>query len=54
MVRDIETGEEWQVDVKEWRDDKGKVCPTFSGAKWSLTCHDMNSTFKAGFLLQNK
>ena len=54
MVRDIETGEEWQVDVKEWRDDKGKVCPTFSGAKWSLTCHDMNSKFTAGFLLQNK
>ena len=53
--RNIETGEEWQVDMKgPWTDKNGKISPTFSGAKWSLTAMDMNSKFKKGFLLQNK
>ena len=53
--RNIEMGEEWQFDLKgEWTDPKGKVVPTFSGAKLSFTALDMKSRFKLGFLLQNK
>ena len=49
-----ETGERWEFDIKgEWKDDKGKSCPTFSGAKWSLVCYDLKSKFVIGFLLRN-
>ena len=55
IVRDIKIGEEWQVDMKgPWTDDKGKICPTFSGNRLSILCHDMKSKMRVGFLSQNK
>ena len=53
--REKKIREEWQVDMKgPWTDDKGKICPTFSGNRYSIICHDMKSKMRFGFLCQNK
>ena len=55
IYRKTDIGEDWQVDMKRpWTDDRGKVCPTFSGNRYSMICHDMKSKMKFGFLCPNK
>eukprot|EP01034_Spumella_vulgaris_P015992 gene15992-20435_t len=42
--RDVIVGAEWVVDLKgPWTDAKGKICPSFSKCKYSLTCIDIAS-----------
>ena len=52
--RQIEVGEEWELDIKgAITDNKGKVCPTFSGNKYWLICRCIRSRMRFGFLLPN-
>jgi len=53
--RDIAIGEEWECDILgPMTDENKKSCPSFSGQKYSLTCKDLGSEKRFGFLLRNK
>ncbi len=53
--RPIEIGENCELDiVGPTTDENRKLCPSFSGMKYMLTCKDLKSTKHLGFLLRNK
>jgi len=48
-------GSEWELDLSGPMTDKQKKkCPSFSGKLWMLTCKDLMSRKRFGFLLPNK
>jgi hypothetical protein len=53
--RVLEMGDEFEIDIKgPVTDENGKPCLSFSGQKYFLTCKDIKSRKRFGFLLRNK
>jgi len=53
--RALEIGDEFELDIHgPITDPKGKSCLSFSGQKYYLTCKDIKSRKRFGFLLRNR
>jgi len=55
VTRYMEEGEEWECDIMgPFTDKNGKRCRTFSGNLYALTCKDLKTRKRQGYLLKNK
>jgi len=54
VFRSLLPGEEWELDIMgPFTDRKGKRCRSFSGNLYALTCKDISTGKRVGFLLRN-